>query len=114
MIIAMSIYSDIRLSIFKHIECSDSYLFIGWGIIIAAWSKSAQFGLNGWLFDAMVGPTPVSSLLHSATLVLAGIIVMIKCWWFLGLISSISIYCGLLGVVTSIFSSLGAIYYIIL
>jgi hypothetical protein len=29
MIIAMSIYSDIRLSIFKHIECSDSYLFIG-------------------------------------------------------------------------------------
>lgn len=70
--------------------------------IIASMAKSAQIGLHLWLIQAMQGPTPVSSLLHAATLVVAGPILLFK------VTSIINYHVSLLVIIGIVTSLLGA------
>ena len=57
----------------------DSMLLITMLLLVGAFAKSAQLPLHTWLPDAMEGPTPVSALIHAATMVTAGVYLVARC-----------------------------------
>jgi proton-translocating NADH-quinone oxidoreductase chain L len=83
--------------------------FICFTMLVGAMGKSAQVGLHVWLADAMEGPTPVSALIHAATLVTAGVYLLVRtsvlwecsywcrslCTWVGALTSLVAATCGL-------------------
>ena len=79
---------------------------IGICLIIGAMAKSAQIGLHVWLPMAMEGPTPVSALIHAATMVTAGVYILVRSSPLLEFSSILPVLILWLGGVTAIVSSL--------
>ena len=70
--------------------------------------KSAQFPLNTWLPDAMEGPTPVSALIHAATMVAAGVFMLARVAFLIGLSPAAALVIAWVGGITSILAALMA------
>lgn len=79
-------------------------------LAIAAAAKSAQFFFHTWLVDAMEGPTPVSALLHSATMVTAGVYLIVRCSYIFNLSVWGSLTLLLLGSFTTVFAGVVACF----
>lgn len=80
---------------------------VGFLLLLAAAGKAAQLPFQGWLAAAMAGPTPVSALLHSATLVAAGVILMLRAFPLLP--PSVLFAMGALGGLTTVVAGLTAL-----
>lgn len=75
------------------------FLFLG------AMGKSAQIGFHNWLPDAMEGPTPVSALIHAATMVTAGVFLLVRCSPLFELSSNALLFVSVIGALTAVFGA---------
>jgi NADH-quinone oxidoreductase subunit L len=79
---------------------------IGIMLLIAAAGKSAQFPLQAWLGDAMAGPTPVSALIHAATMVTAGVYLIVRSHFIFDAAPTAQLLVVIVGAVTLTFGAL--------
>lgn len=87
-----------------------SLTLIGLFLFIGAIGKSAQLGLHTWLPDAMEGPTPVSALIHAATMVTAGVFLMIRFSPLIEFSSIVLTTLVIFGSLTAFFASMVGIF----
>lgn len=101
---SLCFFSSFYFFSFSYVCCYSS-LFL----VLAAFTKSAQYPFSGWLPKAMSAPTPVSSLVHRSTLVTAGLVLLIN-YSVLTINVFISSLILLVGIFTMFFSSVSALY----
>ena len=75
-------------------------------LLVAAVGKSAQFPLQAWLGDAMAGPTPVSALIHAATMVTAGVYLIVRSNFVFDAAPTAQLLVVIVGAITLIFGAI--------
>ena len=78
---------------------------IGIMLLVAATGKSAQFPLQSWLGDAMAGPTPVSALIHAATMVTAGVYLITRSNFIFDAAPTAQLCVAIIGAITLLFGA---------
>ena len=102
-------YHEIFMLVYLYKEKMDLICFF---LFIGCMGKSAQIGLHMWLPDAMEGPTPVSALIHAATMVTAGVFLVIKCSFMFEFAEYTLGFIAIIGAITSLFgASVGFMQY---
>jgi NADH-quinone oxidoreductase subunit L len=84
---------------------SSTLTWIGIFLFIGAMGKSAQFPLHTWLADAMEGPTPVSALIHAATMVTAGVYLVVRANPLYDMIPEVGVFIASLGAFVALFAA---------
>lgn len=79
---------------------------IGIMLLVAATGKSAQFPLQAWLGDAMAGPTPVSALIHAATMVTAGVYLITRSNFIFDAAPTAQLMVAIIGAITLLFGAI--------
>jgi len=79
-------------------------------LFVAAAAKSAQGPLYFWLPNAMAGPTPISALIHAATMVAAGVYVLVRTHALLAVAPQVSLWIAVVGTATAIAASLASVF----
>nr|WQF69591.1 NADH dehydrogenase subunit 5 [Pleonosporium sp.] len=105
-----TIFSLLPFLAYSHLQLFNIQItyvtIIGIFLFVGAVGKSAQLGLHTWLPDAMEGPTPVSALIHAATMVTAGVFLLIRFSPLLEYSNTILLLLTISGSVTAFFASL--------
>lgn len=78
-------------------------------LLLGSFAKSAQFPLHTWLADAMEGPTPVSALIHSATMVAAGVYLVARLYPIYNLSEHVMMFIAVVGLITALICAYFAI-----
>ena len=78
---------------------------IGLMLLLGACGKSAQFPLQSWLGDAMAGPTPVSALIHAATMVTAGVYLVVRSGFIFDNAPDAQLVVVIVGAITLVFGA---------
>ncbi|MEA1918217.1 MAG: NADH-quinone oxidoreductase subunit L [Campylobacterota bacterium] len=99
-----SLQYDIAFAEFAFLDNS-TLVMIGIFLFVGAMGKSAQFPLHTWLADAMEGPTPVSALIHAATMVTAGVYLVVRANPLYDLIPDVGYFIASLGAFVAIFAA---------
>ncbi len=99
-----SLQYDIVFAQISTLENS-TLIWIGALLFLGAMGKSAQFPLHTWLADAMEGPTPVSALIHAATMVTAGVYLVVRSNELYALVPEVGYAIAALGAFVAIFAA---------
>ena len=99
-----SLQYDIVFAQVSTLETS-TLVWIGALLFLGAMGKSAQFPLHTWLADAMEGPTPVSALIHAATMVTAGVYLVVRSNELYSLIPEVGYAIACLGAFVAVFAA---------